>query len=218
MKQRSDKEVLEFISSSLVNKYSWISSVSYPESEDYKIDLTLDCDYGTFPVEVKTSRVHSIKNIFGGWNDYYRTDNRDGILRFSTFSCVPKTKEELEKINLDDIDWGYRGTPKELLGKHIYFLNASTKKGSGISILNPSCKFCHLLRNSGLLIYLTKGGYLVWDPKALEDSFLGFCWTKCYHTEYFRTDNKQDVELKALFAFEGAKWIKADVPDSIIFN
>lgn len=217
MKQRTDKEVLGFISSDLKERYSWISDVSYPDYEDYKIDLTLDSEYGEYPVEVKTSRVHRIKTIFGGWNDYYRTDNRDGILRFSTFSCVPKTPEDIENINYEDIDWSFKGMPKEIVGKHVYFLNASTKKGSGISLLNPSCKFCQMIKNSGILIYLSKGGYLVWDNKALGDSFLGFCWTRCYHTEDFRTDNKQDIELKALFSFEGAKWVKADVPDEI-FN
>lgn len=186
---RTDKDTLGFISTDLKTRYSWISDVSYDEIEDYKIDLTLDTSYGSFPAEVKTSRSHDIKDAEGNWNPYYSTSRMDGILRYS----------------LTEI-------PESMKGKHVYMINASTK---GERAFDPRCKYCQLMSNNAILIYITRGGYLVWDPNALRRSLLGFIWVRCYHTEDFRLDNKQDKELKALFCFEDATYIKTDVPEFI---
>ena len=192
MKQRSDKEVLGWISQDLKDRYSWITSVSYNDCEDYLLDLTLDTSYGEVKAEVKTSRGHEIKDSEGNWNPYFSTSNSQGILRFS------KLFQGLE-------------FPEE---KHVYMINASVKKGNRLSLLDPRCKFKEIEKNQAALIYISKGGYLIWDYKALAESFLGYCWTYCYHTEDFRKDNTQEKELKALFAFEGAKWIETET----IFN
>ena len=186
---RTDKEVLGFISTDLKDRYDWISDVSYSEFEDYKIDLTLDTTYGSFPAEVKTSRSHSIKDASGDWNPYYSTSRKDGIFRYA-----------LEEL------------PEWMKEKHAYMINASSK---GERVLDPRCKFSQLMITNSILIYITKGGYLIWDQNALRESFLGFIWVNCYHTEDFRTDNRQDKELKALFAFEGAKFIEAEIPDNL---
>jgi hypothetical protein len=205
---RTDKEALDFVSSDLKNRYFWIQDISYPTSEDYKIDLTLTSEYGVFPVEVKSSK-HDIK--YGeDWNPYFCADNTSGgILRYSCFS---------DTLDPGKVDFNDKTLPDGYKGKHVYMINASTRGKDGKPmILSRSCKYVQMIKNESLLIYVSRGGYLIWDPKALQDSFLGFCWTKCYHTEYFRKDNTQELELKALFAFEGAKWIEADVPERI-FN
>ena len=189
MKQRSDKEVLGFISSDLKERYSWIWNVSYPDYEDYQLDLTLDTSYGEVMAEVKTSRNHEIK-MGSDFNLYFSVSNPLGILRYSE---VPETVDK---------------------DKHVYMINASSRIGGEAKLLDPRCKFCEILKNQACLIYISKGGYLIWDYAALDKSFLGFVKTKCYHTEDFRKDNTQEVEYKALFAFEGAKWIKTDT----IFN
>lgn len=191
-KNRSDKEVLGWISQDLKDRYSWISNVSFPEQEDYLLDLSVKTEYGELKAEVKTSRNHEIKTEDGEWNPYFQVGNSDGILRFS------KLFQGLE-------------IPED---KHVYMINASAKKGNRLSLLDPRSKFMEIKRNQAALIYISKGGYLVWDYKALAESFLGFAWTYCYHTEDFRKDNTQEKELKALFAFEGAKWIKT----TTIFN
>lgn len=191
-KNRSDKEVLGWISQDLKDRYSWISNVSFPEQEDYLLDLSMQTEYGELKAEVKTSRNHEIKTEDGEWNPYFKVGNPDGILRFS------KLFQGLE-------------IPEN---KHVYMINASAKKGNRLSLLDPRSKFMEIKKNQAALIYISKGGYLVWDYKALAESFLGFAWTYCYHTEDFRKDNTQEKELKALFAFEGAKWIKT----TTIFN
>lgn len=192
MKQRSDKEVLGWISRDLKERYSWISNVSYTSHEDYLLDLSMETDYGEIKAEVKTSRGHEIKTEDGEWNPYFSTSNSQGILRFS------KLFQGLE-------------FPEE---KHVYMINASAKVGNRLSLLDPKCKLMEIKKNQAALIYISKGGYLVWDYKALAESFLGYAWTYCYHTEDFRKDNRQEKELKALFAFEGAKWIETET----IFN
>lgn len=189
MKQRSDKEVLGFISEDLKERYSWIQNVSYPDYEDYQLDLTLDTSYGEVKAEVKTSRGHEIK-MGSDFNPYFSVSNPLGILRYSE---VPDS------------------LPKD---KHVYMINASSRIGGEAKLLDPRCKFCEILKNQACLIYISKGGYLIWDYAALDKSFLGFVKTKCYHTEDFRKDNTQEVEYKALFAFEGARWIKTET----IFN
>lgn len=189
MKQRSDNEVLGYISQDLKERYSWILDVSYPDYEDYQLDLTLDTSYGEVRAEVKTSRNHEIK-IGLDFNSYFSVSNPNGILRYSE---VPETIDK---------------------NKHVYMINASSRIKGEAKLLDPRCKFCEILKNQATLIYISKGGYLIWDYKALSESFLGFVKTKCYHTEDFRKDNTQEIEYKALFAFEGAKWIKT----TTIFN
>ncbi len=184
--KRTDNEVLGWISQDLKDRYSWISDVSYSPQEDYQLDLTLNTDFGDFKAEVKTSRGHEIKDSEGNWNPYFQISNSQGILRFSKLF-------QDQKID-----------PSQ----HVYMINASVKKGNRLSLLDPRSKYMELKKNQAVLIYISKGGYLVWDYEALEKSFLGYAWTYCYHTEDFRTDNTQEKELKALFSFEGAKWIE----------
>lgn len=188
---RSDEKVLGWISEDLKERYTWISDVSYNPSEDYKLDLTISTfEWGDFKAEVKTGRSHSIKDITGDWNPYYSTESKDGILRYSVDKVSP-----------------------ELKGKHVYMINASSK---GEKMFDPRCKYEQIMKNRAALIYITKGGYLVWDYRSLEKSLIGFTWVSCFHTEDFKTDYKKDRELKALFAFEGAKYIKAEIPDYIL--
>lgn len=185
---RTDNKVLGWISKDLEERYDWINSVSFNPTEDYLLDLSLDTSYGKVQAEVKTSRGHEIKLEDGSWNPYFSTSNSNGILRFS------KLFQGLE-------------FPQE---KHVYMINASSRNGNRLDLLSPGCKFKALERNNACLIYISRGGYLIWDYEALKKSFLGFCWTYCYHTEDFRKDNTQEKELKALFAFEGAKWIETE--------
>ena len=181
--KRTDSEVLGWISGELCGRYDWISDVSYNDFEDYKLDLTLDTDFGEVKAEVKTSRKHEIK-MGSEFNPYFSVSNPLGILRYS---------EPLSPL------------PKD---KHVYMINASSRIKGEAKILDSRCKFQEMLKNQAVLIYISKGGYLIWDYAALDKSFLGFVKTKCYHTEDFRKDNTQEEEYKALFAFEGAKWIK----------
>ena len=67
-KNRSDKEVLGWISQDLKDRYSWISDVSFPSQEDYLLDLSVKTEYGELKAEVKTSRNHEIKTEDGEWN------------------------------------------------------------------------------------------------------------------------------------------------------
>lgn len=182
-KYRTDREVLGWISDELCDRYSWISEVSYPEFEDYKLDLTMTTSYGEVKAEVKTSRSHEIM-MGSEFNPYFSTSNPNGILRYS---------EPLKELPQD---------------KHVYMINASTRINGKAVEMDSRCKLQELIKNQAVLIYISKGGYLIWDYEALGKSFLGYAWTKCYHTEDFRKDNKQERELKALFAFEGAKYIK----------
>lgn len=189
--KRTDSDVLGFISQDLKNRYDWISDVSYNEFEDYKMDLTISTfEWGDFKAEVKTSRSHSIKDDSGDWNSYYSTESKDGILRYS----------------IDEI-------PESMKGKHVYMINASSK---GEKMFDPRCKYEQMMRNKAALIYITKGGYLVWDYNRLAKSLIGFTWVKCFHTEDFKENYNKDRELKALFAFEGAAYIKTDIPDWIL--
>lgn len=189
--KRTDSDVLGFISDDLKKRYDWISDVSYNDYEDYKMDLTISTvEWGDFKAEVKTSRSHSIKNDSGDWNTYYSTDSKDGILRYS----------------LDEI-------PDSMKGKHVYMINASSK---GEKMFDSKCKYEQMMKNRAALIYITKGGYLVWDWTRLNKSLIGFTWVKCFHTEDFKENYNKDRELKALFAFEGAAYIKTDIPDWIL--
>lgn len=188
-KIRTDKEVLEYISEDLKDRYSWISNVSFSDFEDYQLDLTLDTDFGKYKAEVKTSRNHEIK-MGSEFNPYFSISNPLGILRYSQpLSPLPKDK-------------------------HVYMINASSRIKGEAKMMDSRCKLQEMLKNQAVLIYISKGGYLIWDYAALEKSFLGFVKTLCYHTEDFRKDNTQEEEYKALFAFEGAKFIKT----TTIFN
>lgn len=188
-KIRTDKEVLGYISQDLKDRYSWISDVSYNDFEDYQLDLTLDTDFGKYKAEVKTSRNHEIM-MGSEFNPYFSTSNPLGILRYTE---IPK---DLAK------------------DKHVYMINASSRISGRAILLDPKCKYCEIQNNRAALIYISRGGYLVWDYEALNKSFLGFVRTKCYHTEDFRKDNTQEEEIKALYAFEGARYIKT----TTIFN
>lgn len=184
-KTRTDKEVLEWISEDLNDRYSWIQDITFSPQEDYKLDLSLGTDFGEVKAEVKTSRGHEIM-MGSEFNPYFSTSNPNGILRYS---------EPLNSLPLN---------------KHVYMINASTRVKGEAKPLDPRCKLQEIIKNQAVLIYISKGGYLIWDYEALGKSFLGYVWTKCYHTEDFRKDNTQEKELKALFAFEGAKWIKTE--------
>lgn len=182
-KYRTDSEVLGWISDELCGRYDWITNVSYNDYEDYKLDLTLETNYGEVMAEVKTSRKHEIM-MGSEFNPYFSTSNPLGILRYS---------EQLSPLPLD---------------KHVYMINASSRIQGEAKVLDPKCKLQEIIKNQAVLIYISKGGYLIWDYAALSNSFLGFVKTKCYHTEDFRKDNTQEEEYKALFAFEGARYIK----------
>lgn len=180
---RTDREVLGWISEDLQDRYSWIQDITFSPQEDYQLDLSLDTDFGEVKAEVKTSRKHEIM-MGSEFNPYFSTSNPLGILRYS---------EPLKELPQD---------------KHVYMINASTRINGEAKPLDYRCKLQEIIKNQAVLIYISKGGYLIWDYEALGKSFLGYAWTKCYHTEDFRKDNKQEKELKALIAFEGAKYIK----------
>jgi len=234
-RNRTDKKALEWVSSYQVENYDWVSSVTYPETEDFDIDLTLTTvDGDVYKEEVKTSRNHCLKDELGNWNDYYSLSSTNGMYRNLYWGNLPDKTDTVGQIrNIDynsinffpsieeqiKMDFNPRETPEHLKDKYVYVLNASAidRWNGGVNLLPNNCKFYQMMQGSDkCLIYLAGDGFLIWNPRQLKEAFLGYVWMYCKHTNDFANQDRS-YELKAMFDMSKATYKKADVPTEI-FN
>lgn len=230
---RTDENALKWVKDYEEANFNWVSSVSYPMAEDYGIDLTLTPVNGEpHKQEVKTCRNQNLKNPDGSWNNYFMIGDSNGMYRNLYWGNVPaknSTIAALQSINYKCINFTPSMydlansnpylAPTELLGKHIYVVNASALEySSGNTRIFPSnCKLYQILTNKADLIYLAKDGMLIWDYENLKDAFVGYVWMLCKHTEYF-SNSTLSYELKAMLDMDKANYYKADVPDSVFYR
>ena len=129
-----DCEINSWISKWLVEEYSWITNATADCEENYDVDdVVFSAVTKSGDIVGKYAEVKSIKGGFnfkydGEWNNYFSTDNPNGIIKRMMFGNVPPH-------NVDILDVPYywepetftptdEPMPEEWKGKHIYILNA----------------------------------------------------------------------------------------------
>lgn len=212
-KLRNDSYVLEQVKQVLLEKYSWIEDVTYSEIEDYGPDMKLITKSGKYyEVEVKSTRKGLIKNEDGSFNDYFMIGNKDGMFRNCDFNSAPKEDtsfEDISEMNYSDFSFSINQASEELKDKHCYVLNASSINKFGLTdLMSERCKFYTMMsKKNTILIYVGEDGMLLWNNSSLRESFLGYAFMKCKHTEDFY-DKRRRFELKALINMDEAIYVK----------
>lgn len=218
-----DCEINTWTASWIEDNYDWVSSASADCTENYNVDdvvFTAVTKSGD-----KVVRSMEIKSLKGGfqlkygdeWNEWFSTDNPNGVLKRMKFGNVPPPNMDI----LDaPHDWepSYftpedAEMPEEWKGKHIYFLNAEDKyhrihNGKAFKVHN----------SNACLTYVAPDGLLIFNPTTLRKSFLGYAWYQVKsHTEEYDKQYNPAWELKAIYCLEGGSYNKANPPREL-FN
>lgn len=181
---RTDKELLEFLSKWELKHFSpSFKSITYSTEEDYQLDLTCISHTGeTYFQEVKSSRYQLIKH-HNDFNPYFLVDNKEnGLFRNFIWDTPPHQDNTI--------------TPNYLIGKYAYIISASTLPN--LQELSDKSKFFKLRTNPNtLFLLLSLDGVLIFTHQQLINSFLGYGYMYCAHTQDFYNKTKS-YELKAL--------------------
>lgn len=205
-KKKTDAELNKAVAEVLPKIVDCILNAYAPEEENHDVDdiyisgVTMQ---GRF-----TEKIAELKSLKGGhyfkkngvWNNYYSTDNPNGITKNMIFGNTPP--DDISILELPK-QWypksyipKYKPMPDSWKGKHIYMLNAEDKL-HGIT----NCKTYKVFKKGACLFYIAQDGLILFTPKTLREAFLGYAWFKVKsHTTECGTIDKQPVwELKAFF-------------------
>lgn len=203
-KMKTDAGLNTAVAEILPKKIDCILAAYAPEIENYDVDdiyftgVTMTGKIVENIAELKSLKGgHYFKNN-GVWNNYYSTDNPNGLLRNMMFGNTPP--DEISILDLPN-QWypksympEYAPMPESWKGKHIYMLNAEDK-WHGIT----NCKTYKVFQKNACLFYIAPDGLILFTPKRLREAFLGYAWFKCKHTKEIGNNDEYVWELKAFF-------------------
>ena len=204
--KKTDAELNKAVAEVLPKIVECIVAAYAPEEENHGVD---DIYFSGVTMTGKlTANIAELKSLKGGhyfknngiWNDFYSTDNPNGITRFMMFGNTPP--DDISIIELPK-QWHPKSyipeqapMPDSWKGKHIYMLNAQDRNHS---ITN--CKTYKVFKANACLFYVAPDGLILFTPKTLKEAFLGYAWFRNKsHTKEYTTKNDHPVwELKAFF-------------------
>lgn len=216
---KKDCEINNWTATWLKTNYDWISNATADCEENYDIDdvvfsaTTISGDIIPKKLEVKSIKGGFQLKYDGEWNDWFSTDNPNGIIKKMNFSNTPPPSMDI--IDLPD-EWNpeiYGPTdnvdvPEEWKNKHIYFLNAEDKYHR-----TNNSKAYKVANAEACLTYVAPDGLILFNPSNLKKAFLGYCWyNNKSHTEEYNKDNKSVYELKAVYSLEDGVYKEANPP------
>lgn len=199
------------------------------------VDATADCEenHGTDDMVftgttgtrlfVKQCEIKSLKNFpfkyNGVWNDYFSTDNPDGITKKMMFGNVPPSNIDITHLpeywSNSTHTPAYGEMPEEWKNKHIYFLNAED-----VNHNVRNAKTYKVYKNNACVIYVGYDGIFLFSPKTLKDAFLGYAWFKnrSHFQEIKNTESKPTYELKAVFDMDKAVYHQTYFPKELFIT
>ena len=222
--QKTDCKINQWVASWMKENYDWVSDATADCFENYQVDdivfsaVTKSGDILVKPCEVKSLKGSWRFKYDDKWNDYFSTDNPNGITNKMMFGNTPPP-------NMDILDVPYRWEPTSFTpehqpmpeswkGKHIYFLNAEDKYHRV-----HNSKTFKIYDSNACLCYVGPDGLIIFNPTKLRKAFLGYAWylnkshvEECGEKKYCPT-----YELKAVFDLEVGSYHKA-LPPKELFN
>lgn len=220
-----DCNINTWVASYIKEEFDWISDATADCEENYGVDdivftaVTKSGDYIVKPLELKTSKgfFYQFKPE-GVWNDYFSTDNPDGITKHMMFGNTPPP-------NMDILDVPYRWEPASFTpeytempehwkGKHIYILNAEDKYHRV-----HNSKAYKITDKHACLCYVAMDGLIFFNPTKLRKAFLGYAWFRVNsHTKEFGEKHCPTWELKAVYCLDEGSYHPANPPQEFFLK
>ena len=217
-----DCEINNWVSNWLVDEYNWIVNATADCEENYDVDdVVFSAVTKSGDLVGKYAEVKSIKGGFnfkynGQWNNWFSTDNTEGIIKRMKFGNVPPPS-----VDILDVPYYWEPEsfspkddpmPEEWKGKHIYILNAEDKYHR---IHNS--KTYKVYDKNASLIYVASDGLILFNPSTLRKSFMGYVWYQVKsHTEEYNHKYEPTWELKAVFSLEDGAYHAANPPQELL--
>ena len=219
--KKVDCEINTWVASWMIDEFDWITNATADCDENYGIDDVVFSACTTCgDMIVKQQDVKSLKGGFqfknnGVWNNYFSTDNPNGIIKNMMFGNVPPASMDIMDVPLwwepESFTPEYAEMPEEWKGKHIYILNAEDKYHR---IHNG--KTYKIYQNNACLSYVAPDGLILFNPSTLRKSFLGYAWYKVKsHTEEYNKTYCPAWELKAVFDLDKGAYHTATPPKEL---
>ena len=197
---RRDLDRLRFIEGKLNEYYGgeigfWIPS----ETEDYGLDMRASGFTGgkakVVPFEAKTVKAK--------FDRRYLTEvaGRNGKCRYCDSAA---TFEEMESDTTPMPGWLTGSTP-------VHVINSTDKFGR-----EEGSKWAAMRRQRAGLVFLTKGGILIYSPKDFQKAVLGHFWIHCSHTSEFGESTKQWERKAAVDMNKYTVRIDCEVPQELL--
>lgn len=220
---KTDCDINRSVASWMKETFDWVTDATADCEEDYSVgDIVFSACTKSGEIIVKQQEVKSLKGGFqfkydGQWNNYFSTDNPDGIIRKMVFGNTPPNNMSIMDVpykwDPDSFTPTYEDLPKEWEGKHIYILNAEDKYHR---VHNG--KFYKMVDNHACLCYVAPDGMIFFNPTKLKEAVLGYAWFQVKsHTEEFGEKRIPAWELKVVLDLDKGKYYPANLPKEL-FN
>jgi hypothetical protein len=207
---KTDYEINCEVGNFIKDNFDFVTDVYVHKDEDMKhFDLeytasTKSNKLKEYQMEVKSIKFKTLKDDEGNFNRYFTNDIYGKLLFGNTPDDDYNTNNLPKYWNEEPI---YKSPPIDMReGKPIYILNASDLNGN---IHNS--KWHYITNNKYSFSYVSSDGILLFNPKQLEDAFIGYAWYKnsSHTTEIKNYYNKGPVwELKALIDLSKGSYYK----------
>lgn len=217
---KTDCEINNWVASWMVGNYDWVTDATADCEENYQVDdIIFSASTQSGHILEKTMEVKSLKwcnfKYDGQWNNYFYTDNPDGIVRKMMFGNVPPPD-----MDIMDVPMHWKPTsfipeqqemPEEWRSKHIYILNAEDMYHR---IHNS--KVYKMYERNTCLCYIAPDGLIFFSHPMLRKAFMGYAWfLNSSHTEEINKDKVPVWELKCVFNLDMGSYHPARPPKEL---
>ncbi len=220
---KTDCEINNWVASWMVGNYDWVTDATADCEENYQVDdVIFSASTQSGHILEKTMEVKSIKGKWqlkydGHWNNYFYTENPDGIVSKMMFGNVPPATMDILDVPMhwkpETLIPEYAEMPEEWHNKHIYFLNAEDMYHRV-----HNSKTYKMYENNTCLCYIARDGLIMFSHPVLRKSFLGYAWYKNKsHTEEIGNKDASVWELKAVFDLDMGSY-HAIMPPKELFD
>lgn len=220
---KTDCDRNTWVASSMMGIYDWVTNATADCVEDYlPYDILFSASTASGHIIPHKMEVKSITGGFqfkydGQWNNYFSTDNPDGIVRKMMFGNVPPPDMDILDVPMhwrpESLVPEEKEMPESWEGKHIYFLNAEDMYHRV-----HNSKTYKMYQDNICLCYAAQDGLIFYSHPKLRKSFLGYAWyLNRAHTEEHNKKVAPHYELKAVFDLEMGAYHQMTPPKGL-FN